>query len=349
MTMVGGFDVHRQQITFDYVDDDGLVRWGQIRPATRKMLRAGWASTAPRVTGSSRWRAAPGGGMWGRSWPPRVWWRIWAIRPRSRGCAGRRSGPRPTAPMRGCCARCCWRAGSRSRGSRRRRWWRSARLGRLYCALMEERRGWQQRIHAQLFHQGCPRSERCCPRPGREALASAELSAAGRQYVDTALRRIDELSDEIDPLRTAIGELRPSPARVSGAAGATTGSAGCARRSSGPRSGMRAGSPAPISWCVSPASTSPSTPRTANARRGICRGRAHRSCGGPPSRRPSARPGRGSPDYAYYHKLAAKRDGHNGKTRRWRWSARSCVAAITRCASSAMPPWRARPRTEVAA
>src|SRR5258705_11987329 len=40
MTMVGGFDVHRQQITFDYVDSDGLVRWGQIRPATRKTLRS---------------------------------------------------------------------------------------------------------------------------------------------------------------------------------------------------------------------------------------------------------------------------------------------------------------------
>ena len=26
MTMVGGLDVHRQQITFDYVDSDGLVR-----------------------------------------------------------------------------------------------------------------------------------------------------------------------------------------------------------------------------------------------------------------------------------------------------------------------------------
>ena len=33
MTMVGGLDVHRQQITFDYVDNDGLVHWGQIRPA----------------------------------------------------------------------------------------------------------------------------------------------------------------------------------------------------------------------------------------------------------------------------------------------------------------------------
>ena len=41
MTMVGGFDVHRKQITFDYVDDDGLVHSGEIRPATRKTLR-GW-------------------------------------------------------------------------------------------------------------------------------------------------------------------------------------------------------------------------------------------------------------------------------------------------------------------
>jgi transposase len=40
MTMVGGFDVHRQQITFDCVDSDGLVRRGQIRPATRKTLRS---------------------------------------------------------------------------------------------------------------------------------------------------------------------------------------------------------------------------------------------------------------------------------------------------------------------
>ncbi len=41
MTMVGGFDVHRKQITFDYVDDDGVVHSGEIRPATRKTLR-GW-------------------------------------------------------------------------------------------------------------------------------------------------------------------------------------------------------------------------------------------------------------------------------------------------------------------
>ena len=77
-------------------------------------------------------------------------------------------------------------------------------LGRLYCTLMDERRAWQQRIHAQLFHQGCPQIRALLTEAGREALARAELSAAGRQYVDTALRRIDELSVEIEPLRTQL-------------------------------------------------------------------------------------------------------------------------------------------------
>jgi transposase len=70
-------------------------------------------------------------------------------------------------------------------------------LGRLYCALMEERRGWQQRVHAVLFHQGCPPITALLTRAGRDGLASAELSAAGRQYVDTTLRRINELTEEI--------------------------------------------------------------------------------------------------------------------------------------------------------
>ena len=64
-------------------------------------------------------------------------------------------------------------------------------LGRLYCTLMDERRAWQQRIHAQLFHQGCPPIRALLSAAGRDALASTELSSTGRQYVDTALRRID--------------------------------------------------------------------------------------------------------------------------------------------------------------
>jgi transposase len=77
-------------------------------------------------------------------------------------------------------------------------------LGRLYCTLMDERRAWQQRIHPWLFHQGCPPIRALLSAAGRDALARAELSAAGRQYVDTALRRIDELSAEIEPLRAQL-------------------------------------------------------------------------------------------------------------------------------------------------
>jgi transposase len=81
-------------------------------------------------------------------------------------------------------------------------------LGRLYCTLMDERRAWQQRIHAQLlFHQGCPPITGLLSAAGRDALAGAELSAAGRQYVDTALRCIDELTAEIDPVRRQLRRL----------------------------------------------------------------------------------------------------------------------------------------------
>ena len=92
-------------------------------------------------------------------------------------------------------------------------------LGRLYCTLMDERRAWQQRIHAQLFHQGCPPIKALLTEAGRAALAQAELSAAGRQYVDTALRRIDELQHRDRAAANTIGELRPPPGGVSGAAG----------------------------------------------------------------------------------------------------------------------------------
>ena len=53
---------------------------------------------------------------------------------------------------------------------------------------------------------------------------------------------------------------------------------------------MRAGSPAPISWCGSPGWMSPCTPRPGSAHRGTCRGRAHRSCGGRRLRRPGVLP-----------------------------------------------------------
>ncbi len=178
---------------------------------------------------------------------------------------------------------------------------------------MDERRAWQQRIHAQLFHQGCPPIRALLSAAGRAALARVELSAAGRQYVDTALRRIDELTAEIEPLRTQLVNFaRHQPgcqalqARHYGigwlCAAIIWAEIGDARRfrssdqlvrfagmditvysSAGkcsPGHLSRQGSPE-LRWAVFEAAT--------------CAAR------------------RGSPDYAYYHTLAAKHDGHNGK------------------------------------
>jgi transposase len=85
-------------------------------------------------------------------------------------------------------------------------------LGRLYCALMDQRRAWQQRIHAQLYHQGAPAVRGLLSEAGGVALAAAELSPAGRQSVDTALVAVDALTDQIDPLRRQlIGFARRQP------------------------------------------------------------------------------------------------------------------------------------------
>jgi hypothetical protein len=63
--VVGGFDVHGAQITFDQVDtDSGEVRTGQVRPATRANLRR-WpaplarADVAYALEGCTGWRFVP--------------------------------------------------------------------------------------------------------------------------------------------------------------------------------------------------------------------------------------------------------------------------------------------------
>lgn len=40
IAMVGAFDVHRKQITFDYVDDGGVVHSSEILPAISRTLRS---------------------------------------------------------------------------------------------------------------------------------------------------------------------------------------------------------------------------------------------------------------------------------------------------------------------
>jgi transposase len=126
MTMVGGFDVHRQQITFDYVDDDGLVHWGQIRPATRQTLRCWLAEHCPNGDGEFALEGCTG-------------WRYVGEELAAAGVGVHLGDPAEIAALRGpkkraktdradakLLARCCWRVGSRSRGSRPHTCWRFA-------------------------------------------------------------------------------------------------------------------------------------------------------------------------------------------------------------------------------
>src|ERR1700757_5050108 len=207
MTMVGGFDVHRKQITFDYVDDDGVVRFGEIRPATRSTLRH-WLD-GHCVEGNAEFALE---GCTG--------WRYVVDELAAAGVVAHLGDPAEIAVARGPKKRAKTdRADARLlrtlllQGRFPESWIPPAHvleirtLGRLYCTLMDERRAWQQRVHAQLFHQGCPPIRALLSAAGREALAGGELSAVGRQYIDAALRRIDELTPEIDALRTQLADF----------------------------------------------------------------------------------------------------------------------------------------------
>jgi transposase len=205
MPIVGGFDVHRAQITFDYVDEKtGEVITGQIRPANRAALRV-WLERFA-CSGDVRFAVE---GCTG--------WRYVVEELQRAGVEAHLAEPADTATLRG-------------RKKRAKTDWADARLqrqllaegrlpeswvppdhvlevrtlGRLYVALMNQRRAWQQRIHAQLFHQGVAAIPRLLTSEGRATLETVELSAAGRQVIDTALRAIDSLTDQIDPLRAQL-------------------------------------------------------------------------------------------------------------------------------------------------
>ncbi|HTQ17312.1 transposase [Mycobacterium sp.] len=186
------------------MDDDGGVRFGQIRPATWKTVRGWLAEHCPDGDGEFALEGCTG-------------WRYVSEELTAAGVGVHLGDPAEIAALRGPKKRAKTdRADAKLlrtllvEGRFPESWIPPAHvvvvrsLGRLYCALMEERRGWQQRIHAQLFHQGCPPVKALLSEAGRAEIAVAELSAAGRQYVDTALRRIDELSAEIDPLRAQL-------------------------------------------------------------------------------------------------------------------------------------------------
>jgi transposase len=214
VAILGGLDIHRAQLTYDYVDlVTGEVHTGRIAPANRQQLR-GWLErfhgleeVAFALEGCTGWR--------------------YVVEELVRaGVTAHVAEPAETAALRG----------KKSRAKTDRADARHLRqllvdgrvpgswippshvldarvLVRLYKDLVDERTGWLQRVHATLFHHGIAAvGASLVTAAGSEQLASANLPASARYAVDAGMRQVERLTDEMTPLRkeiVAIGRRQP--------------------------------------------------------------------------------------------------------------------------------------------
>ncbi len=199
MAIVGGFDIHRKQITFDYLDTvTGQVRRGRIEPACGAGLRswleqrfAGRDDVTFAVEGCTGW--------------------LFVVQELQRaGITALLAEPAETATLRGSKSK----AKTDKTDARHLRalvadgkvpasWIPPAQvcelraLLQLYRDLAQEHTAWAQRIHATLFHQGVPgMAHRLGSAQARAALASGGdigLSPAAAQAVAVALRQMQAL------------------------------------------------------------------------------------------------------------------------------------------------------------
>jgi len=216
MTIIGGLDVHRAQITFDYVDtSSGEVSRGRIEPATRAVFR--------------RWLEARFQGRGGVELAVEgcTGWRFMVEEMQRAGIQPHLAEPADTAAQRGRKQRAKTdRIDARllrellSQGRLPESWIPPQHvlevrvLARTYLALSAERQAWQQRIHAQLYHQGVPSIPALLTREGLAALAAAELSAAGHQAVGVALAMLEALAQQLQRLKAqleSLGRRLPGP------------------------------------------------------------------------------------------------------------------------------------------
>src|ERR671921_70490 len=209
MRIVGGLDIHRRQITFDYLDErSGETRHGRIAPADRLLLR-GWLKHLLAEAGRSAAFAVEGC----------TGWRFVVEELQRAGVEAHLAEPADTAAARGPKRRAKTdRTDARHlrellTGGRLPESWippeqvleMRARL-ELFKDLREEHTAWVQRIHAILLHQGAPAiaGDLLGADNRRRLEAGEQLSEAGRQAVATALRILDALDAELAPLRREI-------------------------------------------------------------------------------------------------------------------------------------------------
>jgi transposase len=217
MAIVGGMDIHRKQITFDYLDTgSGEVSRGQVRPADRAGLREWLARFAGRDDVAFAIEGCTG-------------WRYVAEELARAGIGVHLAEPADTAAARG-----RKRRAKTDRGDSRHVrilletgrvpecWIPPAHvlecraLMETYHDLQSEHTAWVQRIHAVLFHQGAPAQPGM--RAGKDqaglaAVAAAHLSPMGQLQVAVAADMLACLDEHMNGLRNRIrAEARAMPA-----------------------------------------------------------------------------------------------------------------------------------------
>jgi len=207
MPIVGGLDIHRKQLAFDYLDTvTGEVRRGQIAPADRAHLRAWLAQFAGRDDVAFALEGCTG-------------WRYVAEELAGAGVAAHVGEPADTAAARG---RKRHAKTDKTDSRHLRQLLADGRLPEcwvppgnilecralleLYHDLRAEHTAWVQRIHAVFFHQGAPQLGAGALRTDQgiaavRAAAVAYLSPAGQLQVAAALDMLTALEARLEVLR----------------------------------------------------------------------------------------------------------------------------------------------------
>lgn len=204
MDIVGGFDVHRKQITFDYIEmDTGEIHRGKIRPANREGLREWLDEFTKRFSGKQIAIAVEA----------TTGWRYVVEELRRAGIEPHLAEPAETKSLQGRKKRA--KTDRLDAGHLRdllvidrlpESWippdhiQEIRTLMRLRHSLIEERTTHKQRIHSQLFHNGYPRQKNLDSMEGRAQLEEMELPGAARKVVDLSLAMIEHINEELEPV-----------------------------------------------------------------------------------------------------------------------------------------------------
>lgn len=213
MESVTGLDLHRSQITFKTVDlRTGQVERGRVLPGARDSFREWLDHFEPGVDAHFAVEGTTG-------------WRFVAEELSAHGFTTHLADPAELSALRGPKRRaktdradCDLMVQLLLEGRIPESWIPPAHilelrtLVRLRKTLVDQRVEWQQRVQAQLFHQGVVPGLRMCNPDDRRRVLQAEVSPAGCQMMATGWEMLDQINARLDPLSaqlTALAKAQP--------------------------------------------------------------------------------------------------------------------------------------------